>query len=80
MNIILEKLTKQKKITSGSNLTEDIKALKQLYDDGVLTKEEFEKAKKETVKLVKKLLGIVGSGFVEILSYRLWDNQSKTRA
>ena len=35
------------KATSGSNLTEDIKALKQLYDEGALTKEEFEKAKKK---------------------------------
>ena len=40
----LEKITKT---TSGSNLTEDIKALKQLYDEGALTKEEFEKAKKK---------------------------------
>ena len=35
-----------KKITSGSNLTEEIKELKKLYDEGVLTKEEFEKGKK----------------------------------
>ena len=40
-------INETKKITSGSNLTEDIKALKQLYDEGVLTKEEFEKAKKK---------------------------------
>ena len=40
----LEEITKT---TSDSNLTEDIKALKQLYDEGLLTKEEFEKAKKK---------------------------------
>ena len=40
-------INETKKITSGSNLTEDIKALKQLYDEGALTKEEFEKAKKK---------------------------------
>ena len=40
-------INETKKITSGSNLTEDIKALKQLYDDGVLTKEEFTKAKEK---------------------------------
>ena len=33
--------------TSGSQLTEQLKELKQLYDDGVLTKEEFTKAKKK---------------------------------
>ena len=40
-------INETKKITSGSNLTEDLKALKQLYDEGALTKEEFEKAKKK---------------------------------
>ena len=35
------------KITSGSSLVGDIKALKELYDEGALTKEEFEKAKKK---------------------------------
>ena len=35
-----------KKITSDSSLTEEIKELKKLYDEGVLTKEEFEKGKK----------------------------------
>ena len=44
-------INETKKITSGSNLTEDIKALKQLYDEGVLTKEEFEKAKKKLLNL-----------------------------
>ena len=33
--------------TSGSQLTKQLKELKQLYDDGVLTKEEFTKAKKK---------------------------------
>ena len=35
------------KITSGSSLAGDIKALKKLYDEGALTKEEFTKAKKK---------------------------------
>ena len=43
----LEEVNEITKATSGSNLTEDIKALKQLYDEGALTKEEFEKAKKK---------------------------------
>lgn len=33
--------------TSGSQLTKQLKELKQLYDDGALTKEEFTKAKKK---------------------------------
>ena len=33
--------------TSGSTLTKQLKELKQLYDDGVLTQEEFTKAKKK---------------------------------
>ena len=33
--------------TSNSELVEQIKSLKKLYDDGVLSKEEFEKAKKK---------------------------------
>ncbi len=33
--------------TSGSQLTKQLKELKQLYDDGVLTQEEFTKAKKK---------------------------------
>ena len=41
------KQTKIKKITSDSSLTEEIKELKKLYDEGVLTKKEFEKAKKK---------------------------------
>ena len=32
---------------SNSELVEQIKSLKKLYDDGVLSKEEFEKAKKK---------------------------------
>ena len=32
---------------SNSDLTEDIKELYELYKEGVLTKEEFEKAKKK---------------------------------
>ena len=32
---------------SGSQLTKQLKELKQLYDDGVLTQEEFTKAKKK---------------------------------
>tara|TARA_B100000287_G_scaffold432696_1_gene492584 strand:- start:325 stop:1257 length:933 start_codon:yes stop_codon:yes gene_type:complete len=35
------------KDNSSSNLTKEIKELKKLYDEGVLTKEEFEKAKKK---------------------------------
>ena len=33
--------------TSNSELVEQIKSLKKLYDDGVLSKEEFQKAKKK---------------------------------
>ena len=43
----LQKINKTNKITSGSNLAEDIRILKQLYDEGALTKEEFKKAKKK---------------------------------
>ena len=35
--------------TSGSTLTKQLKELKQLYDDGVLTQEEFTKAKKKVL-------------------------------
>ena len=38
-------INKTNEVTSDSGLAEDIKALKQLYDDGALTKEEFEKTK-----------------------------------
>ena len=31
---------------SNSEIYNDLKALKELYDDGILSKEEFEKAKK----------------------------------
>ena len=42
----IEKKEKKTKTTSAS-LTEELKELNKLYDDGVLTKEEFEKAKKK---------------------------------
>jgi hypothetical protein len=45
------KITKKKKVTkkttSSSDLAAQIKELKQLLDDGVLTEEEFKKAKKK---------------------------------
>ena len=41
-----KKETKETKTTSAS-ISEELKELKKLYDDGVLTKEEFEKAKKK---------------------------------
>ena len=44
---IVGEIKKNNKITSNSNLVDDIKALKDLYDSGALTKEEFEKAKKK---------------------------------
>ena len=37
----------KKKTTSSTDLTTQIKELKQLLDDGVITKEEFTKAKKK---------------------------------
>ena len=43
----IEEISKKTTTASGSQLTEQLKALKQLYDDGVLTKEEFTKAKKK---------------------------------
>jgi hypothetical protein len=43
----IEKMKKSNETRSGSNLVENIKALKELYDSGALTKEEFEKAKKK---------------------------------
>ena len=36
-----------KKTTSSSDLTTQLKELKQLLDDGILTEEEFTKAKKK---------------------------------
>ena len=41
-----EKKTEEIKTTSAS-LSEELKELNKLYEDGVLTKEEFEKAKKK---------------------------------
>ena len=45
------KIKKKKKTeetkTTGASLTEELKELNKLYEDGVLTKEEFEKAKKK---------------------------------
>ena len=43
----IEEISKKTTTASGSQLTEQLKTLKQLYDDGVLTKEEFTKAKKK---------------------------------
>ena len=42
-----EKKKETKDTSSSSNLTEDLKELNKLYKEGVLTKEEFEKAKKK---------------------------------
>jgi len=41
--------TKTTNITSGSGISDEIKELKKLYDEGVLTKEEFEKGKKKVL-------------------------------
>jgi uncharacterized protein YqgQ len=42
-----KKIEKKENTTAlSSELINDLKALKELYDEGVLTKEEFEKAKK----------------------------------
>ena len=38
-----------KDISSSSNLTEELKELHELYKEGILTKEEFEKAKKKVL-------------------------------
>ena len=43
----VEEISKKTTTASGSQLTEQLKELKQLYEDGVLTKEEFTKAKKK---------------------------------
>ena len=43
------KETKTTNITSGSSMSDEIKELNKLYDEGVLTKEEFEKAKKKVL-------------------------------
>ena len=53
--VIITKLTQfkkkkketKKKTTSSSDLADQIKELKQLLDDGIITKEEFTKAKKK---------------------------------
>jgi len=42
-----EKKKETKDTSSSSNLTEELKELNKLYKEGVLTKEEFEKAKKK---------------------------------
>ena len=42
--------TKTKNTTSNSGISEEIKELNKLYQEGVLTKEEFEKAKKKLLK------------------------------
>ena len=39
------KVEANKKIEKEANIIDDIKELNQLYKDGVLTKEQFEKAK-----------------------------------
>jgi len=41
--------TKTTNITSGSGISDEIKELNKLYNEGVLTKEEFEKAKKKVL-------------------------------
>ena len=47
----IEKKKKEKKTektkTTSTGLSEELKELNKLYKDGVLTKEEFEKAKKK---------------------------------
>mgnify|MGYP001256061967 CR=1 FL=1 len=43
----VEKKKETKDTSSSSNLTEELKELNKLYKEGVLTKEEFEKAKKK---------------------------------
>ncbi len=44
---ITKKKEPKKKTTSSSNLADQIKELKQLLDDGIITEEEFTKAKKK---------------------------------
>ena len=43
----VEKKKEKKTKTTSASLTEELKELNKLYEDGVLTKEEFEKAKKK---------------------------------
>ena len=44
---LLTKKTESQIETTSSDLVEGLKELNKLYEDGVLTKEEFEKAKKK---------------------------------
>ncbi len=44
---VAETIEKTKTTISSSGLTEELKELHDLYKEGVLTKEEFEKAKKK---------------------------------
>ena len=48
-SINTEPESENKNVTTGSskNVTQQIKELNELYESGVLTKEEFEKAKKK---------------------------------
>ena len=39
---------------SNDEIVNQLEALKKLFDDGVLSKDEFEKAKKENIKLILK--------------------------
>ena len=41
--------TKTTNITSGSVISDEIKELKKLHEEGVLTDDEFEKAKKKVL-------------------------------
>ena len=41
--------TKTTNITSGSGISDEIKELKKLHEEGVLTDDEFEKAKKKVL-------------------------------
>ena len=43
----VEKKTNDIKISTDNNLVDQLKSLNELYKSGVLTKEEFEKAKKK---------------------------------
>ena len=43
------KTVSQTSIDSNNDIVEQLRSLKELYDSGVLTKEEFEKAKKRVL-------------------------------